>query len=41
MKFIKKIIPGDNLILETKVLTWKRGMGKFEGSGFVNGKIVL
>jgi|TARA_B110000037_G_scaffold222835_1_gene299866 3-hydroxyacyl-[acyl-carrier-protein] dehydratase len=40
MKFIKKIIPGDRLELETKVLTWKRGMGKFQGSGFVNGKIV-
>ena len=41
IKFINKIIPGDKLELETKVISWKRGMGKFEGSGSVNGKIVF
>tara|TARA_B110000444_G_scaffold260961_1_gene310175 strand:+ start:66 stop:539 length:474 start_codon:yes stop_codon:yes gene_type:complete len=41
IKFINKVIPGDKLELETKVITWKRGMGKFEGSGFVNGKIAF
>ena len=35
----KKILPGERLIIETNVLNWKRGIGKFKGSAFVNKKL--
>lgn len=38
LKFYRKIIPGDKLILETSVLSWKRGIGKFLGKGLVKDK---
>ena len=34
--FKKKILPRDKLIIETKVLNWQRGVGKFQGIGYVN-----
>jgi len=37
--FKRKIVPGDRFDIETKVIQWKRGQGKFEGIGFVEGKI--
>lgn len=37
--FKKKILPGERLTLETNVLNWKRGIGKFQGSAFVNKKL--
>ncbi len=39
LKFYRKIIKGDKLEIKTKVLNWKRGMGLFEGSGYVNNQI--
>ena len=36
LKFIKKILPGDKLYLKTQVLSWKRGIANFTGSGYVN-----
>ena len=33
---LKKILPRDKLIIETKVLNWQRGVGKFQGIGYVN-----
>ena len=39
LKFYKKIIIGDRLEIKTELLEWKRGMGKFIGSGYVNNKI--
>ena len=39
LKFYKKIIIGDRLEIKTKLLDWKRGMGKFLGEGYVDGKI--
>ena len=41
LKFYKKIIPGDKLVLKTKVLLWKRGIANFTGSGLVNDDIVF
>ena len=38
--FKKKILPGERLTIETNVLNWKRGIGKFQGSAFVNKKLV-
>ena len=37
--FKKKIIPGDRLQIETKLISWKRGMGKCSGKGTVNGEL--
>ena len=35
-KLIKKILPGVRLDIETELLSWKRGMGKCSGAGYVN-----
>ena len=35
-KLTKKILPGDRLDIETELLSWKRGMGKCSGVGYVN-----
>lgn len=40
IKLIKKVLIGDKLNLETKVISWKRGVGKFEGVAKVNTNIV-
>ena len=40
LKLMKKILPGDRLDIETELLSWKRGMGKCCGAGYVNGKKV-
>ena len=38
LKFIKKIVPGDKLDISSKLISWKRGLIKFEAEGFVNQK---
>ena len=40
LKLMKKILPGDRLDIETELLSWKRGMGKCSGTGYVNGEKV-
>ena len=40
LKFIKKIIPGDRLYIDTKIKSYKRGMAMCEGFGMVEKKIV-
>ena len=40
LKLMKKILPGDRLDLETELFSWKRGMGKCSGAGYVNGEKV-
>ena len=40
LKFIKKILPGDKLNIDTKVKNYKRGMATCEGKGFVEGQTV-
>ena len=35
LKFKKKIIPGDILQIKTKIISFKRGMAKCEGVGYV------
>ena len=35
----KKIVPGDLLNIETNVISWSRGIGKFEGIGKVDNEI--
>ncbi len=39
VKFSRKIVPGDRLAVETKLLSWKRGVGNCTGIGSVSGEI--
>lgn len=39
IKFSRKIVQGDRLEIETKLLSWKRGVGSCCGKASVNGKI--
>ena len=39
VKFKREILPGERLDIETKVLSWKRGICKGIGRGFVSEKI--
>ena len=39
LKFIKKILPETKFEIETKVLSFKRGMDQCEGKGFINQEI--
>ena len=39
LKFIKKILPGSRLYIETKVRSFKRGLAICEGVGLVEKKI--
>ncbi len=40
IKFFRKVLPGDKLILETKVLSYRRNIATFDGKASVNEKIV-
>lgn len=40
MKFIKKILPGNKLVIDTKIRSFKRGLAVCEGRGIINGKLV-
>ena len=39
VKFKREILPGERLEIETKVLSWKRGLCKGIGKGIVNGEM--
>ena len=39
VRFRREIVPGEKLIIETKVLSWKRGLCKGLGKGIVSGEI--
>jgi 3-hydroxyacyl-[acyl-carrier-protein] dehydratase len=39
LKFLKKIIPGDKLIITTILKKFSRGIGNCSGEGFVDGKL--
>ena len=39
IKFKKKVIPNDRLIIATKVNSYNRGIAKCQGTGEINGKI--
>ena len=39
IKFTRKIVPGDKLLIETNLISWKRGLGKCHGCGKVNNQI--
>lgn len=35
----RKIVPGDRYVMDTKLLSWRRGIGKCTGTGTVNGEL--
>ena len=35
LKFLKKIVPGDRLEIDTKVISYKRGIASIKGFGFI------
>ena len=39
LKFRKKVVPGDRLLLQTELISWRRGIGKAQGSGYVKDKM--
>lgn len=39
LKFSRKVLPGEKLVLETELYSWKRGIGKGAGKGSVNGEM--
>jgi len=39
VRFKKEVLPGDKLVIETEVLSWKRGLCKGKGVGMTNGEI--
>ena len=39
LQFKKKIIPGDKLVIDTHLKSWKRGMGYCTGEGYVNNNL--
>jgi len=39
IKLSRKIVAGDRLNIETKLLSWRRGIGNCSGTGSVNGEI--
>ena len=39
IKLKKKIVPNDRLIIETKIISYNRGVAKCEGKGKVNDKL--
>ena len=38
-RFSKKVLPGDRLQIQTKLHSWKRGVGSCSGQGLVSGEI--
>lgn len=39
IRFRKEVLPGEKLVIETSVLSWKRGIAKGRGVGLTNGEI--
>ena len=39
MKYFKEIVPGDKMVIETEVTSWKRGLLKGTGKAYINGEI--
>ena len=39
VRFRKEVLPGDKFIIETEVISWKRGIAKGKGIAYTNGEI--
>jgi 3-hydroxyacyl-[acyl-carrier-protein] dehydratase len=40
VKFRRQVVPGDQLRIEVDVVAWRHGIGRMEGTAFVDGKKV-
>lgn len=43
IKWKKPVLPGDTLVMESELLTWKEkfGIAKFAGRGYVDGQLAV
>ncbi len=39
VRFRKEVLPGEKFIIETEVISWKRGIAKGKGIAYTNGTI--
>jgi 3-hydroxyacyl-[acyl-carrier-protein] dehydratase len=39
VRFRKEVVPGDQFVIETEVISWKRGIAKGKGVGYTNGEV--
>lgn len=39
VRFRKEVLPGEKFVIETKVISWSRGVAKGKGVGYTNGEI--
>jgi len=39
VRFRKEVLPGETLMIETEVTSWKRGICKGKGYGYTNGEV--
>ncbi len=39
VRFRKEVLPGDKFVIETEVISWKRGIAKGKGIGCTNGEV--
>lgn len=39
VKFKKEVVPGDKLVIETELISWKRGIARGRGVGRTNGEV--
>ena len=39
VRFRKEVLPGEKLVIETEVISWKRGIAKGKGVAYTNGEV--
>ena len=39
LRFRKKVVPGNRLLLNTELISWRRGYGKAKGSAYIKDKM--
>ena len=39
VKFKKEVVPGDKFVIETELISWKRGIAKGQGYGYTDGEV--
>ncbi len=39
VRFKKEVLPGEQLIIEAKIISWRRGICKGEAKGYTNGEV--
>jgi 3-hydroxyacyl-[acyl-carrier-protein] dehydratase len=39
VRFRKEVLPGDKFVIETEIISWKRGIAKGRGVGTTNGEV--